>query len=155
LGLPVVAVYGRLALIDPAQTEGLAPRVIVGIGFTLTLITFVGLLHPVKLLDTVSVPVYVAGGAAPGITMTIGEAGRIALVTFTNPAASAAALYVMLYLSGLPVVAVYGRLALVDPAHTVGFAPIVIVGTAIVVTLKAIDELVQPVAVLVTVNVPE
>jgi hypothetical protein len=95
-GVPVVAVYGRFALVEPAHTLGLAPRVIVGIGFTVTLIALPVLVHVVTLLVTVSVPVYVAAGAAPGTTRTMGVAGRTALTTFTNPAASAAALYVML-----------------------------------------------------------
>ncbi|MBA7556443.1 hypothetical protein ES705_49151 [subsurface metagenome] len=36
-GAPVVALYVRLALFVPEQTVGLAPKVIVGSSYTLTL----------------------------------------------------------------------------------------------------------------------
>jgi hypothetical protein len=75
------------------------------------------------------------------------------LVTFTKPAASAAALKVMLYWSGLPEVALYVRFALVVPEHTLGLAPKVMVGLAITVTVIADELLTHPVALLVTVKV--
>ena len=153
-GVPVVALYGRLADIEPAQTLGLAPSVIVGIGFTVTLIAIAALVQVVKLFVTVRVPVYVAAGAAPGTTRTIGVAGSAALTTFTNPAAIAAALQVMLYWFGVPVVALYGRLADIEPAHTLGLAPSVIVGLGFTVTLIALAVLVHPVALIDTVKVP-
>ena len=71
-----------------------------------TLMAPAELVHPVVLLVTVKLPVYVAAAAAPGTTNTIGVAGNNALATSTKPAVCAAALYVMLYLSGVPVVAV-------------------------------------------------
>jgi len=87
-----VAVYGRLALVDPAHTDGLAPIAIVGIGLTVMLMALDTLVHPVELIDTVKVPVYVAGAAAPGTISVIGLAGSTALITLIKPAASAAAL---------------------------------------------------------------
>jgi hypothetical protein len=95
-----------LALVIPEHTDGFAPSVIVGIGLTVTLIAYVELVQPVVLLATAKLPVYVAAAAAPGTTNTIGVAGNNALATSTKPAVCAAALYVMLYLSGVPVVAV-------------------------------------------------
>jgi len=92
-----MAVYGRSPLTEPAHTVGLAPIVIVGIGLIITLMAFGVLVQPVRLFVTVNIPVYVAGAAAPGTTNVIGEAGSAALVTFTNPAARAAPLKVMLY----------------------------------------------------------
>ncbi len=95
-----------MAEVDPEQTAGLAPRVIVGFGFIVTLIAYPLLTHPVELILTVSVPVYVAGAAAPGTVSTMGVAGNAAFTTFTKPAAIAAALYVILYWSGESVVPV-------------------------------------------------
>jgi hypothetical protein len=55
---------------------------------------------------------------------------------------------------GAPVVPVYGKLAVVAPRHTDGFAPIVIVGAAVTVTWTVpVPE--QPVEEFVTVIVPE
>ena len=82
---------------------------------------------------------------------TIGVAGSAALLTFTNPAARAAALYVILYRLGAPVVAVYGRFAVVVPRHTVGFAPRVILGAGLTVTVTVPGAELHPlVAVAVT-----
>ena len=55
------------------------------------------LVQPVPLFFTVNVPVYVPAAAAPGTVSVIGLAGNDVKATFAKPAASAAALYVMLY----------------------------------------------------------
>ena len=91
-GLPVVAAYGRLALVVPLQTAGFAPRVIVGTALTVTVMAVLLLTQPVVLLRTVTVALYVATAALPGTTSTIGVAVNVAFVTSINPAVSAAAL---------------------------------------------------------------
>ena len=48
-----------------------------------------------------------AAVAAPGNVSVIGVAGRVASVTFVNPADKAVAFQTMLYLSGESVVALY------------------------------------------------
>jgi hypothetical protein len=73
--------------------------------FIVTLMAYPLLTHPVVELVTVRVPVYVFTAAAPGTTRMIGLAGKTALATLTKPCPRAAALYTMLYLSGLKVVA--------------------------------------------------
>lgn len=76
-----------------------------------------------------------AAVAAPGNVSVIGVAGRVASVTFVNPADKAVAFQTMLYLSGESVVALYVSEALVVPAHTEGFVPNVIVGSTQIVML--------------------
>jgi hypothetical protein len=93
--------------------------------------------------------------APPGTVIGIGLAGNDASVTSVNPAAVAAADQVMLYLSGVPVVAVYGRLALVAPLHTVGNVPNVIVGEGLTVTDKVWAALVPQALPAVTETLPE
>jgi hypothetical protein len=78
---------------------------ITGVGFIVTVIAYPVLAHPVVLLDTVKVALYVFVAAPPGMVMVIGLAGSTALITSTYPCASAAALKSMLYLSGALVVA--------------------------------------------------
>ena len=94
-----------------------------------------------------------AAAAPAGTVNTIGLAGSAALVTFTNPAVIAAALYTILYWSGVPVVAEYVRFADVVPLHTDGFAPRVIVGVGLIVTVIAELLLTHPVALFLTVSV--
>ena len=85
--------------------------------------------------------------------MTIGVAVNAAFTTSMKPCASAAALKLILYWSGVAVVAEYGRFAEVLPTQTEGFAPRVIVGLATIVTLMGCDPLTQPVVLLRTVIV--
>jgi hypothetical protein len=106
VGAPVVAVYGRFAVVVPAQTVGLAPSVIVGRAFTVAENGTPALTQPVALFLTVRVPVYVAAAAAAGTVRTIGDAGSATLVTLANPAVMAAALHTILYWFGVPAVAV-------------------------------------------------
>jgi hypothetical protein len=61
----------------------------------------------------------------------------------------------MLYWSGLPVVALYVRFALVAPTQTAGLAPNVIVGVGLTVTLREAGELLPQVLLAVTVTLPE
>jgi hypothetical protein len=77
----------------------------VGSAITVTVMGDELLRQPVVLFVTVKVALYVAAGAAAGTVMTIGVAGNATFVMFAKPAPNAAALNVMLYLSGLPVVA--------------------------------------------------
>jgi hypothetical protein len=96
-GVPVVAVYGRLADVLPLHTEGLAPNVMVGVRSIVTEIGLAALTQPDVVFVTVIAPEYVPGKAPPGTVITMGVAGRAALTTSTNPCASAAALKSMLY----------------------------------------------------------
>src|SRR5664279_3422269 len=109
--------------------------------------------QPVTVFVTVIVPLYVANAAPAGTVKTIGVAGSAVLGTFANPAAMAAALYVILYWLGAPVVAVYGRFAVVVPLQTDGLAPSVIVGAAVTVTVNGTPALEQPAALFFTVSV--
>jgi hypothetical protein len=92
LGAPVVPVYVRFVVVVPLQTDGFGPRAMVGADVTITAMGLPALEHPPAEFVTVSVPLYVAAAAPAGTVRTIGVAGRAALVTFANPAASAAAL---------------------------------------------------------------
>lgn len=85
-----------MALVAPLHTAGFAPKVIVGLATTVTVIGLLALTQPVPLLVTVRVALYVAAGAAAGTVIAIGLAGKTALTTFANPAPRAAALKVML-----------------------------------------------------------
>ena len=51
----MVAEYVRFADVVPLQTDGFAPKVIVGVGLTVTVIAEPVLTHPVVLFLTVSV----------------------------------------------------------------------------------------------------
>jgi hypothetical protein len=84
----------------------------------------------------------------------MGEAGSAALFTLTNPAAREAALYTILYWFGAPVVAVYGRFAVVVPAQTAGLGPSVIVGAGVIVTENGTPTPTHPATEFLTVNVP-
>ena len=92
-------------MVAPTQTLGLEPKVILG-----PTVIVIGvddaLTQPVTLLRTERLALYTAAGTAPGTVITIGVAGKTAFATFTNPAAIAAALKMILYRSGLPVVLV-------------------------------------------------
>jgi hypothetical protein len=90
----------------PEQTEGLLPKAIVGVVLIVTVKASPLLLQPVAEFFTVSVPLYVPAAAPPGTVSPIGLAGSAVNPTFANPTASAAALYVMLYWLGDPVVPV-------------------------------------------------
>jgi hypothetical protein len=57
LGVPVVAVYGRLAVVAPLQTEGFGPNVMVGPVLTVTENGTPTPAHPVVEFLTVRVPV--------------------------------------------------------------------------------------------------
>jgi hypothetical protein len=59
----------------------------------------------------------------------------------------------MLYWLGLPVVALYDRLAVGLPVQTEGFAPSVIVGLAISVIVMGISAPIQPVRLFLTESV--
>ena len=61
------------------------------------------LTQPVAL--TVSIPLYVAAGAAPGTVNVIGLIGKATFEILTKPFAIAVASYTILYWLGLPVVA--------------------------------------------------
>ena len=82
-------------------------------------------------------------------------AGNVASVTFVNPAVVAVASQAILYWSGVPVVAVYGKLALVAPPQADGKAPNVIVGDGFTVTDKVEAELVPQALPAVTCTLPE
>ena len=90
--MPLVAEYGKFALVVPMHTAGLEPRVMVGMAFTVTVIADELLTQPLLLLPTVKVALYVTAAAPAGTTNTIGVAVNVAFVTSTKPAASAAAL---------------------------------------------------------------
>ena len=99
VGEPVVAVYGIVNDVAPIQMDVLAPVVIVGIGFTVTL--------PVTLPDTqslafltVNVYEYELPVAALVKLTVIGVAGKAALVTVVIPVPE------IEYVVGVPVVAV-------------------------------------------------
>ena len=134
-------------------------RYVVGVAFTVTEMAAPALVPPVVLFLTVSVPGYGPAPAPPGTVMPIGLTGSERNVTFVNPAVIAAPLHAMLYWSGDSVVALYLRFAVVVPAHTLGFAPRVIVGFGLVfvftVTETEMGEppLVQPVVLFLTVSV--
>src|SRR5688572_29169708 len=102
---------------------------------TVTVILLLGLKHPVALLRTASVALYTPAPAAAGTAMTIGVAGNAAFTTSTNPWASAAALKLILYSFAPPVVALYERFVVVTPEQTAGFAPKVMVGFELIVTV--------------------
>ena len=89
--------YGRLAVVAPRHTEGLAPSVIVGFGLMVIVIGDDVLVQPAVLLRTVMVALYVPAAAAPGTAMTIGLAVNPALVTSAKPAACAVASKSILY----------------------------------------------------------
>jgi hypothetical protein len=55
-GAPVTAVYGRFAVVAPAQTDGLTPRVIVGAAVKVTVNATLLLVQPVVVLVTETVP---------------------------------------------------------------------------------------------------
>ena len=59
------------------------------------------LTQPVALFLTVSIPLYVAAGAAPGTANGI-EPAKATFVTLTKPFDNAVASYTILYWSGLP-----------------------------------------------------
>ena len=94
------------------------------------------LAQPVALFRTDSVALYVPAAAAPGTVITIGLAPNAVHDTSEKPCPSAVASKLMLYWFGLPDVPLYVRFALVAPAHTLGFDPSVIVGSALIVTVK-------------------
>ena len=74
-------------------------------------------------------------GAAPaGTVITMGVLVIVRFVTSIKPAVFAEASKSILYLFGLPVVAIYGRLARVEPLQTDGLEPNVMVGKALMVT---------------------
>ena len=76
----------------PIHTDGFGPKVIVGSGLIVTVITCAALTHPVVPFVTIKLAVYVPANAAPGIVIEIGLAGKAALTTSTKPCASAAPL---------------------------------------------------------------
>ena len=76
----------------PAQTEGLAPSVIVGVWSIVTVIGLLALIQPVVLFDTIMLAEYIPGTAPAGTVNDIGVAGSAAFTTSTKPCASAAAL---------------------------------------------------------------
>ena len=90
--MPLVAVYGKFALVVPMHTDGFDPRVMVGTALTVTVIGDELLTQPVVLLRTVNVALYVAAAAPAGTTTTIGVAGKLPFTTSTKPAVSAAPL---------------------------------------------------------------
>src|SRR5437870_1238398 len=96
-GAAVTAVYGRLAVVAPWQTTGLAPSVIVGFGFTSTVIGRFALTHNVALLRTVSTALYVAANAAGGTVIVSGDAASGAFTTSANNCPCAVASKSMLY----------------------------------------------------------
>jgi hypothetical protein len=65
VGLPVVAVYGRPALVVPWVTPGLVPRVIVGSTPLTVTVTWAVLLQ----LPVVPVTVYIVVDAGPAVTI--------------------------------------------------------------------------------------
>ena len=72
-----------------------------------------------------------------GIAITIGVAPKTASVTSAKPAVLAVASKTMLYLSGVSVVALKGRLPDVVPIVTSGFEPRVMVGSALLTKLTS------------------
>ena len=71
--------------------------------------------QPVVVLTTVKVALYVPAATPPGNVNTIGLPLSAPLITSTKPAALAAALYVILYSSGEPLVELYDKFAVVVP----------------------------------------
>jgi hypothetical protein len=110
-GAPVIAVYGRLAvlaLVALKHTEGLAPKVIVGLAMTSTVNAVGGVLtHPSpELFRTRIVALYTPAAVFIGTVIPIGLPGNAVNATSVRPAASAAALKSIVYSFGAPVVAV-------------------------------------------------
>ena len=89
-----------------------------------------------------------------GTVKDTGLAGKLVVLTFVKPAMIAPALQAILYWLGLLVVALYVKLALVVPLHTLGLLPNVIVGSAFTVTPIVLPVEEHPVVLLVTVKVP-
>jgi hypothetical protein len=105
LGLLVVALYVRLALVTPLHIDGLLPNVIVGFAFTITPMLEPVLLQPVVVFLTVNVPLYVPAPGLDGAVIVMGLAGNEVKDALPKPAIIPPALQVMLYWLGLLVVA--------------------------------------------------
>src|SRR5436190_2043314 len=95
------------------------------------------------------------GDAPPGTPTGIGLAGNEASVTFVKPAVRDVESHAMLYWSGVPVVAVYGRFTLVAEPHTTGKVPNVMVGDGFTVTDRLEAELLPQALPAVTCTAPE
>jgi hypothetical protein len=83
-----LAVLFHAVLEVPVQVPGL---------FTVTLITLPVLVHPEVEFLTVNVPVYVPAPGFDGTVNDMGEAGKLVLLKFVNPAMIAPADQAMLY----------------------------------------------------------
>jgi hypothetical protein len=96
-----------LALAGLKHTEGLAPRVIVGLATTVTVKAVGGVLtQVVEVLRTWIVALYTPAAVFIGTVIPIGLPGNAVNATSVRPAASAAALKSIVYSFGVPVVAV-------------------------------------------------
>ena len=125
-----------MAVWDPPQIEVVPDIVAVGPDRMVTVIGCDVLEQPVVEFATINVAEYVPATAAVGTVIASGLTGNATFATSANPCASAAALKSMLYRLAPPVIALYGRLAVRLPAQTEGFAPNVMVGAALMVTVS-------------------
>ena len=134
VGVPEVAVNGRLKAVAPWQTELTAASVIVGRSVTMRLKFWLVETHVFAFL-TVMTNWYVPAAAPTGFAIVNGVAVIGASTTGTKPGMAGTPAD-MLYVVGVSVVAVYGTVKLLVPKQTEGIAARVMVGSGLTVTLK-------------------
>jgi hypothetical protein len=112
------------------------PPVMVAVGAGLiVIVNGVAVLPQLFAFDTEIVPLYVPAAIPAGTARLTGlEAGNVTSIESLNPAVCAAASKSMVNLVGEFVVAVNGKVAVVEPWQMAGLAPRVIVGRGYTVT---------------------